>query len=248
MHKRKAICISTLVLIVAMNTDAPAEPPVITIDGTAITYEGNLSEKNIDLFLEMAKGRKIETLVINSGGGDITAGMELGSWVFKGNIDVVVEGICMSSCANYVFTAGHHKTITNGSIVGWHGNALQESGKSDNDVREAVTRSFNSLSEEERKKLNLEELVGKSIEQMRGYLVATKKRQADFFTKIGVDEYVCRVGNEKYGAVDFFILSVEDMGRFGIGNVQAPENYEKIDLTPYHNKGKKIQYIKLKDD
>ena len=151
----------------------------------------------------------------------------------------------MSSCANYVFTAGRRKRIRNGSIVAWHGSALQEFGMSDKDVRESVTETFNSLPESERKKQNLDDQIRRSIEQLREYRITSIKRQADFFKKIGVDEYICRIGNEKYEARDFFVLSVKDMGRFGIDNVRADKNYEKTDLTPFLKKGKEIQYISL---
>ena len=253
MHKTKAFCFGALVLIAATITNAPAkandnpsaEEPLITVEGTTITYVGKISVKSVGRLLNAVKGNKFETLVISSGGGEINAAMKMGSWVFDNNIDVVVDGVCMSSCANYVFTAGRRKTIKNGSIVAWHGNALQESGMSEKDVRESVIEAFNRLPESEKKKQNLEDLVRKSIEQMREYRAASKKRQAQFFAKIGVDEYVCRIGNEKYRAQDFYILSVEDMNRFGIHNVQAPENYEKTDLTPFRRKGKEIQHIKL---
>jgi hypothetical protein len=228
--------------------DGADEEVAITIEGTTVKYVGKVSDKNAELFMNMVKGKNLTTLVINSGGGEINAGMEIGSWVFDNQIDVVVDGVCMSSCANYVFTAGRFKTIRKGSIVGWHGNALTESATSDQELRRATTEAFNQLPESDQKKLNLEEMIKKAIEQSKEYHASSIKRQAEFFTKIGVDEYVCRIGLEEYGAEDFYILSVADMARFGIQNVQAPENYEQTDLTPLcEKKGKKIEYIKLRD-
>lgn len=95
-------------------------------------------------------------MVISSGGGEINAGMKMGYWVFDNQIDVVVNGMCMSSCANYIFPAGHRKIINNGSIVAWHGSALQESGMSECDIRESVIKAFNKLTESEKKGQNLE--------------------------------------------------------------------------------------------
>jgi len=254
MQKTKAFCFAGLVLITAVIThaDTPgktnnspsSKESVITIEGTTVIYAGKISEKRVDLLLNTVKGKKIETLIINSGGGEINAAMKMGHWVFDNSIDVVVDGICMSSSANYVFTAGRRKTIKNGSIVAWHGNALQKSGMSEKDIRESVIKAFNELPEDEKKK-NLEDLVKESIEQMRGYMADSIKRQAAFFSKIGVDEYVCRIGNEEYGARDFFILSKEDMGRFGITNVTVPDNYGKTDLSIFRKKGKEIQHIRL---
>jgi hypothetical protein len=228
--------------------DPSAEDVAITIEGTTVTYVGTISEKNAERFLSRVKGKTLTTLVINSGGGEINAGMEIGSWVFDNQIDVVVDGVCMSSCANYVFPAGRFKTITEGSIVGWHGNALTESAMSDPEIRRSVSEAFSRLPERDKQKLNLEEMIQNAMEQSRKYQASSIKRQAAFFPKIGVDEYVCRIGLEEYGAENFYILSVADMARFGIQQVRAPENYEQTDLTPYcEKKGKKIESIQLRD-
>lgn len=40
-------------------------------------------------------------------------------------LTLVVEGICLSSCANYVFTAAPRKIIRANAVVGWHGSAQQ---------------------------------------------------------------------------------------------------------------------------
>jgi len=254
-HKTIVAYLATLMLITGTVSGVAGEPIrnpsdeklSIIIEGTTVKYVGKVSEKNVEMFMNMVKGRNLAKLVINSGGGEINAGMEIGSWVFDNQIDVVVDGVCMSSCANYIFTAGRYKTISKGSIVAWHGNALQESGISEKDVRESINEAFNRFPESEKKKRNIEDLIKKSTEQMREYRATSIQRQAAFFAKISVDEYVCRIGSEKYGAQDFYFISVEDMDRFGIHNVRAPENYEKTNLTPFCNKGKKIEYIKLRD-
>lgn len=230
-----------------MGENPSAEEPTITIEDTTVTYVGSISEKNIELFLETVRGKNLTTLVITSGGGEINAGMKMGLWVFDNHIDVVVEKMCMSSCANYVFTAGRHKTINPGAIVAWHGSVLQESILSEEDIRVSVIQAFDKLSESEKAKRDLQEMIRKAIEQMREYRAESTRSQADFFKKIGVDESVCLIGNEEYGARDFFILSVKDMERFGIGDVQAPHDYEQIDLTPFCIRGHEVEYIKLRD-
>jgi len=255
-HKKTVVSAIILILIIGTvtlffsksNPDPSSKEATIIIKGTTVKYVGKVSDKNAELFLNMVKGKNLTKLVINSGGGEINAGMEIGSWVFDNQIDVVVDGVCMSSCANYVFTAGRFKTITKGSIVGWHGNALSESAMSDQEIRRATTEIFNQMTESDQKKLNLEEIIKTTIEQSSEYNASSIKRQAEFFKKIGVDEYLCRIGLEEYGAEDFYILSVADMARFGIQNVRAPKNYEQTDLTSLcEKKGKKVEYIKLRD-
>jgi hypothetical protein len=222
-----------------------AEEATIVFEGTTVTYSGKITDKNIERFLDTVNGKKVSVLIIASSGGEVNAGMIMGEWVFDNHVDIVVERMCMSSCANYVFTAGRHKTINENSIVAWHGSILQEFGMSDEDVRAAVIESYSKLPEREKKKNDVEVLVSQSIRQMREYRMSTMARQEQFFRKIGVDEYICRVGNEKYGAKDFFVLSVKDMARFGVLDVHAPENYQKTDLTPFREKGRSVEFINL---
>ena len=228
-----------------LDKDPSAKKAFVAVVGTTATYAGKISQPNVELFLDAIRGEPLTTLVISSSGGEINAGMTMGSWVFDNRIDVIVEQMCMSSCANYVFSAGRRKIIKPGAIVAWHGNALQESGMSEGDVRTSVIKAFDRLPESEKAKLDLPEQIRRAIEQMSRYRVESIRRQTDFFQKIGVDESVCRIGNDKYGARDFFILSVEDMARFGIDNVEAPEDYEETDLAPFCMRGKRVEYIKL---
>lgn len=216
-------------------------------EATTVTYAGKLSERNVELFLDAVKGKKLTMLVISSSGGEINAGIKMGSWVFDNHIDVAVEKMCLSSCANYVFPAGRRKTIRPGAVVAWHGKALQESGMSDEEVRAQVIGAFNTLPESEKEKTDLEDLIGQAIARTRQQRTESLKRHSEFFRKIGVDESVCRIGNEKYGAKDLYFLSVKDMARFRIYDVEAPADYEKTDLAPLLIKGKQIDFIKVRD-
>ena len=68
----------------------------------------------------------VATRRVDSDGDVIGEGMKLGHWIFDHNVDVPVDGLRFSSCANYVFTAGRIKTLMAGSIVGWHGSERQD--------------------------------------------------------------------------------------------------------------------------
>jgi hypothetical protein len=211
-----------------------------------VTYAGQITDQNVERFLDTVNGKEVSVLIISSNGGEINAGMKMGEWLFDNRVDVVVERMCMSSCANYVFTAGHRKTINRNSIVAWHGSILQEFGMSDEDVRAAMLKSFSKLPESEQQITDVEVLISRSIRQMREYRLNSMAAQGQFFKKIGVDEYLCRVGIEKYGAADFFVLSVKDMARFGVLEVNAPHDYEKTDLTPFRQTGKSVEFVALR--
>ena len=51
--------------------------------------------------------------------------MMIGHWIYDRNMDAVVDDLCFSFCANYIFTSGRNKVIREDSIVGWHGSPQQ---------------------------------------------------------------------------------------------------------------------------
>ena len=142
-----AVSVALLVLSVSCSTAAPAQAPEPTnestegpspleqapqatfaIAGSTVVVEGDMDIGFYERFLAVVRGREdeITTLRVNSGGGVTDEGRKLGAWIFARNVDVVVDGLCFSSCANYIFTAGRNKTILAGSIVGWHGSEQQD--------------------------------------------------------------------------------------------------------------------------
>lgn len=226
--------------------DKPStDEAIISLNGTQVTYMGKIKDKDVEHLMGIVKGKKVTTLVISSGGGEINEGMKIGEWVFDNKIDVVVERMCMSSCANYIFTAGNHKTIRPNSIVAWHGNISNNANVYDEEVRNAAMDSYAQLSVTEKEKINSDVFVNQTIEKMREYQATSVAHQTQFFEKIGINERICRVGNETYGAKDFFLLSVKDMAQFGVLNVEAPEDYKEIDLTPFQQTGKSVEFISL---
>ena len=72
--------------------------------------------------LEKVPGR----LSITSSGGDASAGIDFGLLIHKFGLDVYVPAYCISSCANYVFTAGRKKLLEQHSFLMWHGGATQQ--------------------------------------------------------------------------------------------------------------------------
>lgn len=74
---------------------------------SVINYSGEIDPDNVAAFEQGIANSptKITSLVINSGGGDVLAGIRLGELVYKHKLKVIVDKICASSCANYVVTA-----------------------------------------------------------------------------------------------------------------------------------------------
>ncbi len=194
-------------------------------NGNTVIYRGSLTKEGLRALRKTGASSPITTLFIDSTGGEIMVGMEFGAWVFERKLDVVVDRACLSSCANYVFTAGRNKEIRPGAVVAWHGSAKQPGllEQMHNAVEERINAK--GLSRRNRSK-ELAHARQANIE----YLTVAIHKQSEFFYRIGVDEYVTRVGNDKYDVRGFFYLSVVDMASFGIDNVTAPDGYTNMDL------------------
>jgi hypothetical protein len=218
------------------------DDPEIIIDGENVRYHGALTAAGLSRLKELTSDKKITSLTIKSGGGEIGAGIDFGSWIYDNHFDVIVDQGCFSSCANYVFPSGRRKTILPGAVVAWHGSALQQSFQTEDKARKELEKSYRR----EHRQVSQEQ-EEKDVKSFMSNLALLKQKQADFYRKIGVDEYVTRVGQEEYGAKGFYFLSVEDMSRFGITNVNAPADYPKTDVTGLRKRIKApLVYIKLR--
>jgi hypothetical protein len=139
-------------------------------------------------------------LVISSAGGDIEAGMRFGRLVRDWNLNVYVEELCASSCANYVFPAAKRKIIGYGALVGWHGGA--------------VSKSFAGM---DIAHLDVNSPMLKYLEKLRAEEVA-------FFHSIGVRQELVCAGDEVSGQTDQMVgwtMPISAMRRFGITDVFA---------------------------
>ena len=191
---------------------------------STVSYRGSLTEEGLAALRETGNDPRVSTLLIESTGGEIVVGMDFGSWVANHNLDVVVDHACLSSCANYVFVAGSSKQILPGAIVAWHGSAKQPGLLEQ--LHEIVAEQVDARRLAPRARQR--ELERARQANVR-YLTDAINKQDQFFYRLGVDEYVTRVGNDKYGVRGFFYLSVADMAVFGIDNVSAPDDYTAME-------------------
>ncbi len=103
------------------------EEASVHTSGQNIFYTGDMTKAGADKFIAALNSASspITTLVIDSDGGEIGAGMTIGEAILKHNLAVRVENACFSSCANYVLTTAASITLGEGAAYGWHGGAYQ---------------------------------------------------------------------------------------------------------------------------
>ncbi len=82
---------------------------------------GDITVQAVDRLLIAINGEApVRTLRVNSGGGDAAAAVRLGRAVAASGIDLIVDGVCLSACANSLLPAAHSVSIVRGSVVGVH--------------------------------------------------------------------------------------------------------------------------------
>jgi hypothetical protein len=187
--------------------------PSVSRSGPIAIYDGVLNNNGLQKLDELLKAEAVRELHINSPGGEIEAGIKIGQLVFDKALDVVVTKGCFSSCANYVFTAAARKRILPGAIVVWHGSALQKNFREKHArIAEKIkTSGIEALSDFDRLYFERSQML--------------RSMQKDLFERIGVNEYVTRLGQEPFDYKAPWTISIQNMERFGIRNVEGPPSY-----------------------
>jgi hypothetical protein len=206
------------------------DQPQISIEGSSLRYEGVINAEGFIKIKSAIKKAKndIQWIYINSAGGQIDISMDMGLWVFRNGLNVRVQNVCLSSCANYIFPAGKKKVIEKNAIVAWHGSAIQKNLNS-LEIKQIdnALASIDDPAEREKEK-------NKIIKDYSQYISAMKLKQENFFNKIGVNQDITVIGqSEKYNVKNYWAMSVEDMNKFGIMNVIAPDDYPKSEVSKY---------------
>jgi ClpP class serine protease len=64
--------------------------------------------------------RNIKVVYIDSPGGDAASAREIANMIRRHKLDLVVDGVCLSTCATYIYPAAVKTTVLAGSSVGKH--------------------------------------------------------------------------------------------------------------------------------
>ena len=197
----------------------------------AIHYRGPISadgHRQLRTLYRESNGG-IEWLVITSSGGEVNLAMDVGDWIFAHRLNVRVIDRCLSSCANYIFTAATVKVIAPGAIVAWHGSAIQSDAQSRAQITDIIEREILPRTPETQRTAVASKVLRKTLDDLK----RSRERQAQFFEKIRVDERITTIGQGHPAVKDFWFLSVAAMARFGVGYVVAPSDYAKTNTTRF---------------
>jgi hypothetical protein len=88
-------------------------------DSTKLRYSGQIVESN-DV-VKLFSHPNLREIVMSSGGGSVKAAIQLANIIRERKILLTIDGVCLSSCANYLFTAARRKRLLPGSLLAIHG-------------------------------------------------------------------------------------------------------------------------------
>ena len=101
-------------------------PAKFEIRGATLVYDtetklnSEIESEDVDHLLEILRSNsELRMLELNSSGGSVWAGREMGRIVLDFGLDTIVHGECSSSCVR-IFLAGTKRQMTLGSKIGFH--------------------------------------------------------------------------------------------------------------------------------
>lgn len=179
-----------IILLLALVPPAHAATPETTQVGVRdgqLDYNGELdAAANQRLFALYDKlAIKPTVLSIRSPGGEVNTGMALGTWVHAHRLTVKVTEFCLSSCANYVFSAAPQKVVSNVAIVGFHGGP----GNVDKLKFDTKTRAMIDAALPEKRKAMLDDIVN-TVER-------DGRNEAAYFRKLGIRPDYSSLGQDE---------------------------------------------------
>lgn len=178
------------------------QPNIYIGKDNILNYKGELTSESVQHAINLATShyKKPTSLLIESTGGDVFAGLELGNWIYSNKMDVIVDIGCASSCANYVFTAGHKKYLSKKAVLIWHGGSYQESIKKLIANNDKFALKWRQKEDEFFKRIKVDSSL--TVRGLKQYSLWDKLFSLITFQPIAGFDY-----------------SISDLGKFGIKNI-----------------------------
>lgn len=200
----------------AISSTIDTKNVTVSIIGNQAFYQGYLSHEGITKLKNKIANAdtKIEWLNITSGGGDVELGMDLGRFIFNNMLNIRVEDYCMSSCANYIFTAAKIKEVGERGLIGFHGGTLNVH------IPEKMIQAHLETVPESQRNFVRKQM----LQQLNASSESLIKQQTEFFNFINVDPRITNYGKQeqylKYEGVHWgWYYSVSEYIKFNVKNV-----------------------------
>lgn len=191
----------------------------VSDDKKTLYFKGEIDGHEFKRFSEFFN-EDIETLEVNSVGGDILQAVLMAEVLSKNNIKVVVDGVCGSSCANYLFVSGKTREVKKDSFLMYHG------GLTDGTFTMVDTPFLP---------------IPRSIMQVLFYTAVVaggkpydgfKARERALYKEAGIDVNIIKTSRMKLEGLkyQFWIPNKDTLQSFGFdtSNISYPKNREEV--------------------
>jgi hypothetical protein len=100
---------------------------LVSLTNGTLLIQGRLNNELLNSFYAIAEKNDLSGVKVKlrSQGGSTKVGMIIGREIYRLQLDVEVDEYCISSCANYLFTAGKNKYLQSAEHLQFHGGSLQ---------------------------------------------------------------------------------------------------------------------------
>ena len=166
------------------------------VNDNTLSFDGRVvSKESFSGFTRIYKQGKTKTLVINSLGGDAIEAFKIGRIIQNDNLNVEVDGFCVSACANVMLISGNNIKVR--GIIALHGTAV---GRYFSD--KSILAKLNPLHYLViNKATKVESLFYQGRENAYAYLIKTNAYVNDFYIP-SIQELEHVIGKDIQGSID----------------------------------------------
>lgn len=225
--KHWILCTCSLLAITGCSTIPDKFTPAAEarIEKDTLYYQGSIDARHVLEAIRLARNSAVPIgkLEINSGGGDIDAGMEFGLWVHQQNLAVVIDELCFSACANYIVPAARSVYVKSGAFVAWHGGAFQKTW--------IKPRWYDYL---------IPNKIERERQYIEGYLEYMRTKETMFFKTVGVDHKITTYGQDEAkqcqsnSRFNGWFYSLSDLKHMGLKDISLED--KKFSAKDSHGK------------
>ncbi len=177
---------------------------VATTDEHTLKLSGEIVRDSSAAFEKALSERQIDTVRVDSNGGDAEAAIKIGNMMLDRGLAVIVDGLCGSSCANYILPAASKVTYGPKAAVVYHGD-VQSSQESNRAWIAAQSKEVQTGFDEYTLRLTAQEqafyqrIPDKRVHALNLYVACIGKSEPDVRFWVADPDSLARFGLEHQG-------------------------------------------------
>lgn len=197
--------------------------------GTVLKIDSDITEKLASSFL-VKFTPEIKTILINSRGGETSAGIKIAKLIQGKGLTLVVNERCWSACAD-IFVAAERKVMLRGAVVGWHGGTVNALSQIDREI----DRTLLDIGDAD-KALSMAELLASEVSLYRksgvdinflyysGLVSPALQERTNKTIALIIDNSAHKYMKEIKRKYEFWTPTIREMSAFGIENIEQIMN------------------------